>query len=382
MTGSAKETSGFWARFARHRPATVGIFCIVSIALASVLGYLIVPDSSPHANYQYPELALKAPGLKVGMLAVPRTPEPKRSSLLERMLFGQTPIYHFIPIQEHFFRGDSVIAVRDRGDQRDTIGWPLLTFRDHGMSVGMPISEAERESLKSVVSTRHLLVKHFPLGTDKFGRCFLSRLVIGARVSMIVGLIAVVISLTIGLFLGALAGYMGGRTDDLIMLLINAVWSIPTILLVFAIVLSLGRHAWNVYLAVGLTMWVDVARLVRGQVIDLQSRAFVEAGTSMGFKGARILIRHILPNTIGPLLVITAANFAMAILIEAGLSYLGFGIQPPQPSWGNLLNEHYGYALSGHLHLALVPALSIMVLVLAFNLVGNGLRDTMDVKRK
>ena len=129
-------------------------------------------------------------------------------------------------------------------------------------------------------------------------------------------------------------------------------------------------------------MWVDVARIVRGQIMSLKEIQYVEAAKSMGFKTWRIIIRHILPNILGPVMVIAAANFAMAILIEAGLSYLGFGIKPPTPSWGTMLNENYGYALSGKPFLALIPALAIMLMVLAFNLVGNGFRDALDVKGK
>jgi len=198
----------------------------------------------------------------------------------------------------------------------------------------------------------------------------------------LVGLIAVGISLTIGLLLGSLAGYFGGRVDDFIMLLINTVWSIPTLLLVFAIVLAMGRGIGIIFLAVGLTMWVDVARIVRGQVMSLKEIQFVEAAQSMGFRTMRIIVKHILPNILGPVMVIAAANFAMAILIEAGLSYLGFGIKPPTPSWGTMLNENYGYALSGKPFLALIPALAIMLMVLAFNLVGNGFRDALDVKSR
>jgi peptide/nickel transport system permease protein len=200
------------------------------------------------------------------------------------------------------------------------------------------------------------------------------------RISLLVGLIAVLISLTLGILLGAVAGYFGGKIDDIIMLIINTVWSIPTILLVFAIVLVFGRGIGIIFLAVGLTMWVDVARLVRGQVLSLKEMAFVEAAKSMGFNTVRILTRHILPNILGPVMVIAASNFATAILIESGLSYLGFGIQPPTPSWGTMLNENYGYAIGGKPFLSLIPALAIMLMVLAFNLVGNGFRDALDVK--
>ena len=227
-----------------------------------------------------------------------------------------------------------------------------------------------------------IVTRRFYLGTDNYGRDNLSRLIIGVRISLIVGLIAVIISLTIGILLGALAGYFGGRLDNIIMLLINTIWSIPTILLVFAIVLAFGKSIGIIFLAVGLTMWVDVARLVRGQVLALKEISFVEAAQSMGFSTGRILMRHILPNILGPVMVVAASNFATAILIESGLSYLGFGIQPPTPSWGTMLNENYGYAIGGKPFLALVPAIAIMLMVLAFNLVGNGFRDALDVKSR
>ena len=212
--------------------------------------------------------------------------------------------------------------------------------------------------------------------------CIRDRLLLGVRISLLTGFIAVIISLTIGILLGAMAGYLGEKVDDIIMLLINTVWSIPTLLLVFAIVLALGRGVGIIFLAVGLTMWVDVARIVRGQVLAYRKVQFVEAVQVMGFSTPRILMKHIIPNILGPIMVIAAANFATAILIEAGLSYLGFGIQPPSPSWGTMLNENYGYAIGGKPFLALVPALAIMIIVLAFNLIGNGLRDALDVNQQ
>jgi peptide/nickel transport system permease protein len=244
------------------------------------------------------------------------------------------------------------------------------------------LQTAQIIDLKQVIDNKHLIKKTFWLGTDNFGRDNLSRLLLGVRVSLLVGLIAVLISLTIGILLGALAGFFGGRIDDLIMLIINTVWSIPTILLVFAIVLALGRGIGVIFLAVGLTMWVDVARIVRGQVLSLKEMLFIEATRSMGFSTARTIWRHILPNVLGPVMVVAASNFATAILVESGLSYLGFGIQPPAPSWGTMLNENYGYAIGGKPFLAVVPALAILLMVLAFNLVGNGFRDALDVKTK
>ena len=173
--------------------------------------------------------------------------------------------------------------------------------------------------------------KYYFLGTDKFGRDLLSRVMAGSVVSLSVGFIAVFISLIIGITLGSIAGYFRGAIDELIMWLINVVWSVPTILLVIAVTLALGKGFSQVFIAVGLTMWVEVARVVRGQIISLREREFVEAGKALGYSNSRIIIKHILPNIMGPVIVISAANFAGAILIEAGLSFLGIGAQIPMP---------------------------------------------------
>jgi peptide/nickel transport system permease protein len=149
---------------------------------------------------------------------------------------------------------------------------------------------------------------------------------------------------------------------------------------VFAITLALGKGYWQVFLAVGLTLWVNVARLVRGQVLSIRELNYIEATKAMGFSSARTIIRHILPNVMGPVIVIAASNFASAIVIEAGLSFLGLGVQPPQPSWGLMIKENYNFIITNNPMLAIAPGIAIMLLVLAFNLVGNGLRDVLDVK--
>jgi peptide/nickel transport system permease protein len=151
-------------------------------------------------------------------------------------------------------------------------------------------------------------------------------------------------------------------------------------LLVIAISFALGKGLWEVFIAVGLSMWVEVGRLVRGQVLSLKQVEFIEAARSMGFNNVRIIRRHILPNIIGPILVLASSNFASAILLEAGLSFLGFGAQPPMPTWGSMIKEHYGYIIMNSAYLAILPGLAIMLMVYAFNLVTVGLRDAFDIK--
>lgn len=347
-----------WLRFRRNRPALAGLWFVFAAVFVALFGYVLAPDNSPNANAQIPEIALQAPGFKVPTLQVRTENWTSQSSWYSVLLNGRALNYKIIPIEHS--------SVKTTGDS--------IHFQYFG-------KDARRSAVPaSLVANQEIQPRHFPLGTDKYGRCIMSRLILGFRVSLTVGLIAVVISLSIGLLIGALGGYFGGRVDDMVMLVVNTVWSIPTLLLVFAVVLALGRGIGIIFLAVGLTMWVDVARVVRGQVLAIKQLAFVEAAQSMGLGHGRILLRHILPNLLGPVMVVAAGNFATAILVESGLSYLGFGVQPPTPSWGTMLNENYGYALGGKPLLALAPALAIAFTVLAFNLVGNGLRDALDVK--
>jgi peptide/nickel transport system permease protein len=180
--------------------------------------------------------------------------------------------------------------------------------------------------------------------------------------------------------LGATAGFFGGYIDKIIVWLINVFWSIPTLLMVIAITLALGRGYWQVFIAVGLTMWVEVARVVRGQFLTLKEQTFIQAAHTLGYGKIRIIWHHILPLVVPPLIVISAANFASAILIESGLSFLGIGAQPPVPSWGGMVKDHFRYLLLGKPYLTILPGLAIMSLVLAFMTIGNSLRDILDVK--
>ncbi len=341
-----------------------GLIIILAASLLSVFAYLIISDSTPGANNQKVEIALKSPGFKTKVLLLKNKRYRGNVPFWRFVISGREEPYDFYPIKAARLV-DGGVEVLTHYDQKKIIKTEDL-FLDEGEGI-----------LKKNMST-----KTYYLGTDRYGRSILSRLILGVRISLLVGLLAVIVSLTIGIFIGAVGGFYGGLVDRVVMYLINVMWSIPTLLLVFAIVLVFGRGLGVIFLAVGLTMWVDVARIVRGQVKKIKEEQFVMAARSIGVPEFKILFGHILPNVIGPILVIGAANFATAILIEAGLSYLGFGVKPPSPSIGNMLNEHYGYAISGKPFLAFIPAVTIMLLVLAFNLLGSGLRDVFDVRDK
>ncbi|MFK7945987.1 MAG: ABC transporter permease [Saprospiraceae bacterium] len=389
-----------WQRFKRNRPGIFGLV-LISIAVALALfGYVIIPDSTPNANDQINEVRDAHLGFSTTVLKVRKNRTFESVSFFNKMIAGAENQYRLVPINDFEITNDSIKVLIYQGE--DEAGKPAefaladviypisatqntITTKDNKQTFVNVDDEQQSESLsdlQQLVKDKHIITRTFWLGTDHFGRDVLSRLIIGVRVSLLVGLIAVIISLTIGILFGSIAGFYGGKVDDFVMLIINTVWSIPTLLLVFALIIALGRGFWQIFLAVGLTMWVDVARIVRGQVMSIKSIQFVEAGRSFGFSDFRIIFKHILPNILGPVMVIAAANFATAILIEAGLSYLGFGIQPPQPSWGNMLKDGYGYFISSNIYPALFPGLAIMFMVLAFNLVGNAFRDALDVKTK
>lgn len=350
-----------WRRLKKKKTAFAGMVVIIIAFFIAVFAYYISPDSSPNANRMIVEIGGRKPGFKQQFLLLPKEGLISETNFTERLLYGKKDVYDFIPINGYIWKSDSVIVNKhiDEGIT-EKIAYPADIFlRDEN---------------------KHIVVRTFLLGTDKFGRDILSRLIIGVRVSLAVGLVTVLLSLLIGVLLGSVAGYFRGRADDIIMWFINVIWSIPTLLLVFAITLVLGKGFWQVFIAIGLTTWVNVARLIRGQVMGIKQLEFVEAGRALGYSSARIILRHILPNVMGPVIVIAASNFASAIVIEAGLSFLGIGVQPPQPSWGLMINENYNFIITRNPMLALAPGFAIMILVLAFNMLGNGLRDALQVK--
>jgi ABC-type dipeptide/oligopeptide/nickel transport system permease subunit len=351
--------SDTWRRLKKNPGAVFGMVIIFLSLVTAVFAYFLAPDRSPYANRMVLEIGGEKPGYHQQFLLIKKPQEVPKTPFIHQLISGRDDRYDWMPIISWNQQGDSLIVQKFIGDglvERQCYFHP-----------------PENKDMK-------IRSKTFWLGTDRYGRDILSRLIIGVRVSLAVGLITVILSLSIGIFLGAMAGYYGGRTDQLIMWLLNVIWSIPTLLLVFALTLLLGKGFWQVFIAIGLTMWVNVARIVRGQVLAVKELEYIEAAHALGYRDSRIILRHILPNILGSVMVIAASNFASAIVIEAGLSFLGIGVQPPQPSWGLMIKENYNFIITHNPMLALAPGIAIMLLVLAFNLLGNGLRDALNVK--
>lgn len=353
----------------RKSPIGLISFSIILLAgLVTIFTYVLATDQTQNANRQDLAIAYAPIGHQQLTLEIP-LPNYTKNKSIQDYFFGKEIDTEQISIASYQIKNDQLLYVPYLGNglNGEEISIYLKEWTKHNIT----ISEIEKD---------HIFTKTYILGTDSYGRDFYSRLVIGTRISFLIGFIAVFISLLVGVTLGALAGYYKGKVDHVIMWLINVIWSIPTLLLVIAITLAIGKGFWQIFIAVGLTMWVEVARVVRGQFLSYREKEFVEAARALGFSDYSIIFKQIMPNIIAPVIVISAANFASAILVESGLSFLGIGAQPPTPSWGNIIKEHYSHIILGKQHLAILPGMAIMILVLGFNIFGNTLRDLMDIK--
>jgi peptide/nickel transport system permease protein len=348
-----------WKKFKKEKQGIVAMGYIMVVIMIALLGYLITPDQTPYCNHQQLEIALRKPGFSTQFLQVKRNQEIEKRNFFKKMLFGQSSFYHTVPIESYVQKNDTLYV--KLFEQENDLALARYAFSD-------------------LAPDKPVITKKFMLGTDRYGRDVLSQLMIGSRVSLAVGFISLFIALLIGILFGAVTGYFRGKIDDILMFILNVVWSIPTLLLVIAISFALGKGFWQIFIAIGLTMWVDIARVVRGQVISLREQDYIEAGRALGFSNFHLIFKHILPNMWGTVIVISASNFSSAILMEAGLSFLGIGVQPPTPSWGMMMKENYAYIVLDHAYLAIAPGIAIMLLVLSFMMIGNALRNAMDVK--
>jgi len=340
MRTLAADAGGLW-----------GLSVVAMALFMALFAYGLAADPSENANTIVPSIALRPPGFELDLLEI----QPAPCGGLERLWKGCPNAAQALPLEAW--------ETTEEGIRYRVVGSPPDEWRTLGSNI-----------------PHRIVHRRFWMGTDRFGRDLFSRLLIGSRVSLSVGFVAVALSLLIGLPLGAWAGFKGGRTDAWISGLIQVVWSLPGLMLVIAVTLALGKGFWQVFVAVGLSMWVEVARIVRGEVMAEKQKEYVDAARVMGFGDRRILFGHIVPNVSAPLIVVSAANFASAILIESGLSFLGLGARPPIPTWGGIIKDHYAYLMMGKGWLALWPGLCLMSVVLAFMMLGNRLRDVLDVR--
>lgn len=331
-----------WRRLRKNPGAMVGMVTLLIMIFMAVAAPLITPFEP---TTQILEYAVKPAGFRGNVLFKSNPSDPNRPSI--------------VAVSSYEVRGDTLYYIDPAGEP-----YKLPVSRLQGANE----SEWSAEPL-------------FLLGTDRFGRDMFTRLVYGMRVSLTVGLISESIALVIGIFLGALAGFYRGWVDDIIMWLVNVVWSFPTLLLVVAFSVILGKGYWQTFVAIGISSWVDIARIVRGQFFSIREQEYIEATRALGYGSLRTIFRHMLPNAAGPIIVLTTAGFATAIIAEASLSFIGLGVQPPTPSWGQMIKDGYGYiALGTNWGMSLFPSIAMAIAVIALNLFGDGLRDAFDPK--
>lgn len=385
--------TNFKSRFWRQFWPVLG-FCFISLTvITALLAHYIAPDKSTYASVQHTELCLAQPG--TGFWELYHATElsknntqglPSRFSdtsiTLKDFKFTDTAFCYqtyIQPEQWYYLPLPNVVF----GTQLKSWSYSQLN-RKYTITLtnNLKALQYTTGALQHRIQKHHLKHHTFILGSDKLGRDYLSRLILGGRVSLGVGLIAVCVSMCLGLILGSLAGFYGGWIDAVISWIMNVVWSLPTILLVVSIALVLGKGLFQVFLAIGLTMWVDTARLVRGQIMSIKQREFIDAGKVLGYSDIRLITRHIWPNLWSALLIYASANFSTAILTEAGLSFLGLGAQPPIPSWGEMISAHKGYMLLDKAYLALIPGIAVSLLVLSFTLLSQGIRNALDPRYK
>ncbi|MEZ4813293.1 MAG: ABC transporter permease [Caldisericia bacterium] len=290
-------------------------------------------------------------------------------------------------VMEHWYRYDLRKTCKEL---KEVVSGELVDVEWEDLGVAYMVIDIESgnkrlhpKGASDLTSTEkeHGPMKRPILGTDNAGRDIAQRLVHGARISLYVGIVVILISLIIGITLGALAGFYGGWIDSVISRFTDIMFAFPGLLFAIAVMAVLGRDLFNVFIALGLVGWPPIVRIIRGEVVSLKESEFVEAAKSIGAKNNRIILRHLLPNMLAPIIVYVSLGIAGAIMSEAGLSFLGIGVRPPMPSWGSMINDGFQHALDSP-HVWLVPGIVIALVVLAFNFLGDGLRDALDPKLK
>jgi oligopeptide transport system permease protein len=274
----------------------------------------------------------------------------------------------------HSLWGDAFIRLRR--NKLALVGAALIIIIAFGAIIVPYVSPYtfDGQDLKAIMEGPNA---HHWLGTDELGRDVLTRLLFGARTSLLVGIFTQVVILAIGIPIGAFAGSMGGKTDNYLMRFVDVMYAFPDILLVILLRQILGGSIYMIFLAIGLVAWVNVARLIRGQILSLKQRDFVTAARAMGGSTPYRTFRHLIPNSLGPIIVLVTFSVPRAIFMEAALSYIGIGVKPPTPSWGAMIQDGYNVIFAAP-YLIICPAIAIGILMLSFTFLGDGLRDALD----
>lgn len=342
------------------------------LVIIGILGYAITVDPTPNANQIVPEWSNLAPGTIVYYSQESSTEPTSENSSIDD---ASEP--------KNSLEASNPSSLQNSEETPSYLFWAfgnpntpkIIPIKDKP-TANPAVRTNANDSAK--MADKVCYSRTFWLGSDRFGRDILSRMIIGARISLSIGFFAMLASLIIGVIIGISSGYYGGKIDAFFSWLITVFWSVPTLLIALGLSMVFGKGYYQVLLATALSTWVEVARVVRGQTLQLKQREFILAAKITGFSNARIMFKHILPNLKGSLTVLATTNFASAILLEAGLGFLGLGVAPPTPSWGMMVKENLGYLVLDNSYLALVPGIAIMILVMAFNLMSMGLRDALD----
>ncbi|MEZ4720547.1 MAG: ABC transporter permease [Flavobacteriales bacterium] len=372
--------------------AKVGLTLIILLSLASFSGAYLRPDKTPMANHQFRTLARLKPMTSVEFLKVKKNLEVEGAPWYDQFfLGGREPEFELVPFDEIEFQDHRV-----KLKLRSTLGveeYRFYSFIDILYPVNSEIIAAyislndnhfkfvdalgndrsvDVEAAKLEIQSAHIERNTFLLGTDQFGRDMLSRLMAGSIATITIAFLSVAIAFLFGVGMGLIAGFYGGLVDRFLSWIINVFWSVPPVLLVIAITMLIGQGAFGTLVGIGLIIWVEMAQVVRGEVIAIRNRDFVKAAHLMGLSDGKIILQHILPNVRNSIVVLSIGNFSEAVLLESGMSFLGAGIQPPVPSWGSMLRESYGYIITDSAYMPIFPGLAIVILVLSFGALGKG----------
>ena len=342
----------------KKTPLYISVLIISLFFFISLFCYFIIPDKTINANSINLTIKSQKPGYKKMFFE-----NISVNYSIKNLFFGSEKIGESYPLDDYEIINDSIIKIVNYDESKKSLLDEKIIIISKNSNIHNNVHEIEK----------FISEKKFIFGTDIYGRDLFSRVILGTRVSLSIGLMAVFISNFIGIILGLISGYYGGYIDKVIVWIINIFWSIPTLLLVIALSLALGKGFWQVYIAIGLSIWVDVARLVRGKVISEKNKDYIFASKVLGYNDIKILINNILPNIISPILIFSAANFASSILLESGLSFLGIGSQPPTPSWGYMIKENYQYIIFGNSYLIIIPSIFLVLMVLSFYYLSNHL---------